>query len=89
VVDEVHLTSDSLTLGAMAQMQVEDLLKGLAQHLADTSLNNALPALPIPSFQIPASLATYGIPMGQLGLDTPILSIAPPHFRLGGGFGIH
>ncbi|HEX7704301.1 MAG TPA: hypothetical protein VF403_26345, partial [Kofleriaceae bacterium] len=59
------------------------------QQVIDTSLNNALPSLPIPSFTLPASLAAYGLPVGaQLGITNPTLAITPPHFVLRGGFGI-
>ena len=88
VIDEVYFSSDSLSLSEMRQMQLETHLQQLAQKLIDTSLNNALPALPIPRFAIPASLAQYGIPMGHLGIDAPSFAVAPPHFRLGGSLSI-
>lgn len=89
IVDEVHIASDSLSLTEMRQMELEGTLQKLAQDFANASLKNALPTLPIPSFAIPASLAQYGIPMGQLGIDGPSLTIAPPHFQLTGAFAIH
>lgn len=88
VVDEVHVDSDTLSLSEMRQMELEDLLKTLAQQVADQSLNSALPAMPIPTFSIPASLTQYGIPMGQFGIDNPMLAVAPPHFSLSGGLAI-
>lgn len=88
VIDEVHLDSDTLSLSEMRQMELERLLQKLAQDVAEKSLNRALPALPIPTFAIPASLAAYGIPMGQLGMATPMLAIAPPHFFLSGAMAI-
>lgn len=89
VVDEVHVDSDALSLSEMRQMELEELLKKLAQEVADQSLNNALPALPIPTFAIPASLTAYGIPMGRFGIDNPMLAVAPPQFALTGGLAIH
>jgi len=68
---------------------LQTLLQGLAQQLVNQSLNNSLPALPIPGFTIPASLSVYGLPAGkQLGINSPTLSVAPQHFTLRGNFGI-
>ena len=89
VIDEIHLTSDLVDWDQMDQQMLEGVLESAAQQLVDQSLNSALPALPIPSFPIPASLATYGVPPGNLGIGSPSLSITPPHFLLRGDFGIH
>jgi hypothetical protein len=89
VLDEVHLSSDMIDLTQMQQDQMQMLVQGLAQDLIDTSLNSALPSLPIPSFTLPASLAQYGLPAGaQLGITSPSLVVTPPHFVLRGGFGV-
>jgi hypothetical protein len=54
------------------------------------SLSNALPALPIPSFPIPASLAAFGIPVGSsLDVMSPALQVSAPWFVLRGTFGIN
>ncbi|MEO8551988.1 MAG: hypothetical protein ABI678_18555, partial [Kofleriaceae bacterium] len=89
VLDEVHLSSDLVDLTTVQQAQLQQMVANLAQQLIDTSLNNALPALPIPSFTLPASLAAYGLPAGaQLGITSPGLELAPPDFVLRGGFGV-
>ena len=89
VLDEVHLSSDVVDLTTVQQAQLQQMVANLAQQLIDTSLNNALPALPIPSFTLPDSLAAYGLPAGaQLGITGPALELAPPHFVLRGGFGV-
>jgi len=89
VLDEVHLSSDMIDLSQMQQDQMQMVIQGLAQNLIDTSLNSALPSLPIPSFTLPASLAQYGLPVGaQLGITSPSLVLTPPHFVLRGGFGV-
>jgi hypothetical protein len=63
-------------------------LRGLVQQYVERSLNDALPAIPIPGFTIPASLATYGLPAGAtLGIRTPSLGNARQRFELRGGFG--
>jgi hypothetical protein len=89
VLDEVHLSSDMISLTQMQQDQMQMVVQGLAQNLIDTSLNSALPSLPIPTFTLPASLAQYGLPAGaQLGITSPSLAVTPPHFVLRGGFGV-
>jgi hypothetical protein len=89
VVDELHVGTDSINLTPSQQQSLETTLLALVQQLIDQSLNDAIPALPIPAFTIPTSLATYGLPAGkQLGINAPTLSIAPQHFTLRGQFGI-
>jgi hypothetical protein len=89
IVDELHVGTDSINLTPAQQQSLEDTLLLLVQQLIDQSLNDAIPALPIPAFTIPASLGTYGLPAGkQLGINAPTLSIAPQHFTLRGQFGI-
>lgn len=88
VLDEVRLSSDTLSLNEMRQMEIENHLRELAQKLVDSSLNSALPALPIPTFAIPPSLTQYGIPMGRLGIDSPSFTVTPPHFQLDGSLTI-
>lgn len=89
VIDELHISSDVLDLSAMQQAALQMEVTMLVQQVIDTSLNNALPSLPIPSFTLPASLAAYGLPVGsQLGITNPSLVLAPPHFVLRGGFGL-
>ncbi|MFT3695110.1 MAG: hypothetical protein QM831_18380 [Kofleriaceae bacterium] len=87
--DETHLSSDALNLNQSQQMQLEALIANLVQSVINSSLNGALPSLPIPSFTLPASLATYGLPAGaSLGIVNPTLQLTPPHFVLSGNFGI-
>jgi hypothetical protein len=89
VVDEVHVSTDVVNLDAQQQQDLEAALVQLAQELVNQSLNNALPAIPIPAFTIPPSLAQYGLPAGkQLGINNPSLTTAPQHFTLRGSFGI-
>ena len=68
---------------------IERVLTRLLDRVISSALTNALPAIPIPSFELPASLATYGLPAGaELGLVSPSLSSQPPHFVLRGGFAV-
>lgn len=89
VVDDVHVSTDIVNLDAQQQQNLEAALGTLVQQLVDQSLNNALPAVPIPAFTIPATLSQYGLPAGkQLGINNPALTVAPQHFTLRGNFGI-
>lgn len=89
VVDQVYVSTDAVNLTSQEQQDLEGALLQLAQELVDQSLNNALPAIPIPTFTIPDSLDDYGLPVGaKLGIKTPSLSIAPQHFTLRGNFGL-
>ncbi|MEO8846391.1 MAG: hypothetical protein ABI591_18765 [Kofleriaceae bacterium] len=89
VLDELHISSDVVDLNTMQQASLQMLVNMLVQQVIDTSLNNALPSLPIPTFTLPAALGAYGLPVGaQLGITNPALALTPPHFVLRGGFGI-
>ena len=89
VVDQVYISTESVALTAEEQMVIEDLIGELAQELVNQSLNNSLPALPIPSFPLPSSLTQFGLPAGaSLGVKNPGLTSAPHHFTLRGQFGV-
>jgi hypothetical protein len=64
------------------------LLKTLLQRVVDQSLNNSLPALPIPSFQLPSSLQNFGVGPGSLGLVNPSLGFDSHDFLLTGQLGV-
>ncbi|MEZ4409679.1 MAG: hypothetical protein R3A52_24890 [Polyangiales bacterium] len=87
--DELHVSLDTLSITGMER---EDLVRGLrfvVQDLVERSLNDALPAIPIPGFAIPSSLSTYGLPAGrELGITSPSLSFSAGRFVLRGGFGL-
>jgi hypothetical protein len=88
VVTELHFSTGDVSLDASTNGVLTSMLQTLLQKIIDQSLNNALPALPIPQFALPASLATYGIGPGKLGLVTPSLGFEPRDFRLTGKLGI-
>ena len=85
---ELAFSTGDVVVTGDARTQLETLLRNLLSTFIGHALNEALPALPIPSFPIPSSLTAYGFPSGQLGLTSPTLSIAPPSFTLRGGFGV-
>ena len=89
VLDEVRVSSDLFTLTASDVQTLEDALADVAQTVITQSLNNALPAIPIPAFAIPASLGTFGLPVGEeLGIVNPTLQSSGQHFVLRGSFGL-
>ncbi|MDB4939045.1 MAG: hypothetical protein JWP87_6017, partial [Labilithrix sp.] len=88
VITELHFSTGDVSLDASTNGVLTSMLQALLQKVIDQSLNNSLPALPIPSFALPASLAAYGIPPGKLGLVSPSLGFDPRDFRLTGQLGI-
>lgn len=62
---------------------------GRVEAAMGVRVNDALPALPIPGFRIPATLVPYGLPAGGvLGLVNPVLATESAHFVLRGNFRI-
>jgi len=88
VITEMHFSTGDVSLDASTNGVLTSMLQTLLQKVIDQSLNNALPALPIPSFALPPSLATYGIGPGKLGLVNPALGYGPRGFRLTSQLGI-
>ena len=87
-VDELFFSTDDVSLDMATRDTLEDFFISLVQTLVDGALNDALPALPIPSFTLPSSVSMYGLPPGtRLGLLSPVLAKESPHFVLRGTFG--
>lgn len=89
VVEELVFSADSTPLDRESRDVLNDVLLSLVQSLVSASLNDAIPALPIPSFTLPSSLTSFGLPAGaRLGLKDRTLLMRPPHFVLRSGFGV-
>ncbi|QED35314.1 hypothetical protein FRD00_26130 [Persicimonas caeni] len=87
--NELYFSPIGINLDADSRAVLESFLQDVLQNVIDTSLNNALPALPVPSFEIPTSLGTYGLPAGSdLGIVNPALGGTTTHFVLKGAFGV-
>ncbi len=87
-IEELIFSTEDINLDPTTRAILEDFLRRLVQTIVDDALNNSLPALPIPSFALPDSLNTFGIPRGtDLGLLNPGLSNSNTHFKLEGNFG--
>ncbi len=88
-IDEFHFSPEEVSLTEDTRDILEDFLRGLIQDVIDQSLNAALPSLPIPSFTIPASMATYDLPAGEsFGVTGPSMEQTIRHIILRGEFGI-
>jgi hypothetical protein len=86
--DETHVSVASESISMADREALGVAVTALLQTYVTRSLNDALPTIPIPSFAVPASLATYGLPAGaQLGIRGPALTQARQRFELRGGFG--
>jgi len=80
--------SFQVTLSQSQRTAMEDFLTSALQDVLASAINNGLPALPIPSFTLPASVSTYGLPAGaQMGIVNPVLSTSSAHAVLDGQFG--
>lgn len=89
VINELYFSTPNVSLDSTTRDLLEDFLKNLLQKVINQSLNNALPSLPIPAFEISPSLAIYGLPLGaNLGLVQPALTNTTTHFILDGNFGV-
>ncbi|MGE0788416.1 MAG: hypothetical protein AB7S26_22265 [Sandaracinaceae bacterium] len=88
-IDELYFSTDSVGLDMASRDTVESFLRRLLERVIGPALNDALPAIPIPSFTLPASLAPYGLPAGaRLGITSPTLTFEEPHVILRGGFAV-
>jgi hypothetical protein len=67
---------------------LDALFRRVLQSALDTALEGALPALPVPAFELPASVAAFGLPAGAyLGLVDAALQLTERRFVLLGNFG--
>lgn len=86
--DELHISLDSQSITGTERTALTRGVRLLVEDLLTRSLNDALPAIPIPAFTIPTSLSSYGLPAGrELGIVSPTLSNSSGLFVLGGNFG--
>ncbi len=87
-VTDLYFSAEGVSLDMSTRETLERFFTSLVQSIVDGALNDALPALPIPSFTLPASVADFGlVPGSELGITSPALTTERPHFVLRGGFG--
>ncbi|MBX3272721.1 MAG: hypothetical protein KF729_20840 [Sandaracinaceae bacterium] len=88
-VDELYFSTDLTSLDMRTRETIEGFLRRLLERVLRPALNDALPAIPIPSFTLPASVAAYGLPPGAvLGIVRPTLGLEAPHVVLRGEFAV-
>jgi hypothetical protein len=88
-IEQLYFSTDATTLDSTTKAILENFLLNLLQSVINNSLNNALPALPIPSFELPQSLSQYGIPGGQnLGIQTSSYQQTLSQYLLHGTFAV-
>jgi hypothetical protein len=88
-INELYFTPIGISLDASSRDVLESFLTDVLQDVINTSLNNALPSLPVPSFEIPSSMGSYGLPAGdRLGIVQPSMGGTMLHFVIKGAFGI-
>lgn len=87
--DELYVGFDDTSMSSEERTNLAAALRMILQTIVDRSLNDALPAIPIPGFTVPESLRTYGLPAGrELGITSPALALEQGLFVLRGGFGV-
>jgi hypothetical protein len=65
-----------------------NFLTTVLQDVLADAINDGLPAFPIPSFALPASVSQFGLPAGaEMGIVAPTLGTSGAHYVLTGGFG--
>lgn len=88
-IKELFFSPVGISLDNHSRSVLENFLSGVLQNLINTSLNSALPALPIPSFELPTTLNAYGLPGGSsLGILNPALGGGDRHLQIKGTFGV-
>lgn len=88
-IEDLFFSTDLASLDMGTRDTLEGFLTRLLERVLRPALNDALPALPIPSFALPASLSAYGLPGGaRLGIVSPSLAFEAPHFVLRGDFAV-
>jgi len=88
-ITELFFSTPDTTLTAQNRETIEGFLRSLIQSVVDRSLNDALPALPIPAFALPSAVGAFGLPAGaDLGIVGPRLDNDESHFVIDGNFGI-
>ncbi len=87
-VEELYFGTPGTSLDGGTRDAIEGLLLSVVQKVVSGALNDALPALPIPSFTLPASVAAFDLtPGSELGLVAPDLAVEGQQLVLRSRFG--
>lgn len=83
--DELHLAIDAPELDPFTRAAIEGTVPTMLEYVVANAMHDSLPALPLPSFTLPAGLAEYGLAAGaRWGISDPVLLVESPHFALRG-----
>jgi len=86
---ELFFAVEDVSLDTETRRVLEDLLIALLSGIVDDALNDALPALPIPAFDLPDDFVEFGLPPGaSLGIVSPALRSTISHIIIDGDFGV-
>jgi hypothetical protein len=89
VENDLYITFLSDSIPESARDILTGVLGTVVRNILLDAVNDGLPAIPIPTFTLPADLADFGLPANaEIGITSPILEILGNHFRLQGGFGV-
>lgn len=89
VLEELFFSTDLASLDMATRDTIEGFLTRLLERILRPALNDALPAIPIPSFTLPASASDFGLPGGAtVGITRPRLGMESPHVVLRGELAI-
>ncbi len=81
--------SFQVSLSQAQRTAMETFLTSALQSVLGNAINNGLPAFPIPTFTLPASVSQFGLPAGaQLGIVDPVLTTSGDSCVLDGQFGV-
>lgn len=81
--------STQVSLTQNQRNALASLLTQVLQGSFASAISGGLPAFPIPTFALPASVAAFGLPAGaELGILNPQLATSGTHFVLTGSFGV-
>ena len=87
-IDEFYLSLAGAQVPDRARQVIENTLQRVLQRMVDRALNDGLPSLPLPEFEIPADQAEFGLPAGQtLGIRQPRLTGNRAGWTFDGNFG--
>ena len=86
---ELVFSTPSVSVESDTRDILEDLLRDILQNVVNDTLATALPAIPIPGFEIPGSLSEFGLPAGrELGLVSPSATTTASHILFESAFGL-
>jgi hypothetical protein len=86
--DKLFVNFDT-SISSEEREALEGFLTRVLQRVLADAINDGLPAIPIPTFELPDDLAEFGLPAGaELGITNPQLNPTGQHYVLTGGFGV-